>query len=243
MTTSLKAETIKFPNRNLAHLIRVPTSVDIQQIITALELSAPRALLVLNGGTARLDPEVGEQLGRLFDDLARLVIEEKVTVITGGTNAGVFALFGNALQKWGGPVAACVGVAVAARAKWTRLEPHHSHFVLVEGDSWGEETPIMYRLVAGLAINCPSLAIFAGGGQIVIEEMLQNVAQNREMILIAGSKGNTDAVVAARSGAPVSNGRIAQVIHEGQVTVLGINQPPGELATLVRSRLLDYEAA
>lgn len=243
MTTSLKTETVKFPNRNLAHLIRVPTSVDIQGIITALELSAPRALLVLNGGTASLDAHVKKQLSLMFAELARVVIEEKVTVITGGTNAGVFALFGNALQKWGGPVAACVGVAIAARAKWTRLEPHHSHFVLVEGDGWGEETPVMYGLVAALAGSCPSLAVFASGGRIVIEEMLQNVAQNREMILIAGSKGSTDVVVAARSDAPVSNGRIVQVIHEGQVTVLGINQPPGELATLVRSRLLDYAAA
>lgn len=239
MTTSLKAETIKFPNRNLAHLIKVPTGVDIQQIITALELSAPRALLVLNGGTASLDAHVKKQLSLMFAELARVVIEEKVTVITGGTNAGVFALFGNALQKWGGPVAACVGVAVAARAKWTRLEPHHSHFVLVEGDSWGEETPIMYGLVAGLATNCPSLAVFAGGGQIVIEEMLQNVAQKREMILMAGSKGKTDAVVAALSGAQTPAGRIARIAQEGRVTVFGIGQPPGELVALICSRLLD----
>jgi hypothetical protein len=130
-----------------------------------------------------------------------------------------------------------VGVAIAARAK-TRLEPHHSHFVLVEGDRWGEETPVMYRLVAALASNCPSLAIFASGGQTAITEMLQNVTQSREMILIAGSKGSTDAVVAALSGAPVLDERIKQIIREGRITVFGINQPPAELANLIHNQLL-----
>jgi hypothetical protein len=236
MAISLK--TIPFPNGNIARLARVPISADAQQVIIALELSAPRALLVLNGGTASLETDVREQLGPILAESARVVTEEEVTVITGGTNAGVFALFGEALQKWGGPTAPCIGVAVAGRAGLTRLEPHHTHFVSVEGDSWGEETPIMYRLAAALADNCPSLAVFASGGPTVITEMLQNVAQNREMILIAGSKGNTDAVVAACSGATNSDGRITRITREGRITTFEINQPPAELANLIRNQLL-----
>ena len=92
-----------------------------------------------------------ERLAGLFAALAGLVIEERITVITGGTEAGVFALFGQALAAQGGPAAPCVGVAITGRSAPDKLEPHHTNFVLVEGDTWGDETPVMYRLVAALA--------------------------------------------------------------------------------------------
>lgn len=233
-----KVETIRFPAGNSAILVRVSPEVDIDEVIRTLELGVPRALLVLNGQTADLEDKIEEQLKILFDDLVSVIVERKVTIITGGTNAGIFSLFGKSLQNLGGPVAPCVGVTIEGRASRKTLEPHHTHFVLVEGDSWGEETAAMYSLVDALARDRPSLAVFAGGGEITIAEMEQNVAQNREMILVAGSKGSTDDVVTALSDARLSDPRFEHIIRKGRITTFGIDQPPSGFSNLIRNRLL-----
>jgi len=233
-----KVETIRFPTGNSARLVRVSPGVDIDEVIRTLELGVPRALLVLNGRTADLEDNIEEQLKILFDDLANVIVERKITIITGGTNAGIFSLFGKALQNLGGPLAPCVGVTIAGRASQKTLEPHHTHFVLVEGDSWGEETAAMYRLVGALARDRPSLAVFAGGGEIAIAEMEQNVAQNREMIFVAGSKGSTDDVVTALSDARLSDPRFEHIIRKGRITTFGIDQPPSGFSNLICNRLL-----
>ncbi len=68
--------------------------------------------------------------------------------------------------------------------------------------------------------------------------MLQNVAQGRQMILVAGSGGVTDTVVAARSGSPASDERIQRIAREGQVTPSKLDQSSVEVPALIRSRLL-----
>lgn len=231
-------QTVEFPNGNVARLVRTPASVDIRQVIARLNLPVPRALLILNGGTARLEGAVRDRLEQLLAAVAGVVIEEGITLVTGGTNAGIFALLGAALAKTGPLKAPCIGVSVAGRAGIDQLEPHHSHFVLVEGEDWGEETPVMYDLAATLGRTCPSLAIFAGGGEITITEMRYNVLQKRELILIAGSKRSTDLAVAAHAGEDVADDRLIQITSAGRITVFGAHQPPTDLAALVRSRLL-----
>jgi SLOG in TRPM, prokaryote len=231
----IEARAIELHNGNRARLVRVPQEVDVERVIRALELPASaRALLILNGGTAELARDVRQRIEELFTDLARLVVEEQVSVLTGGTEAGVFALFGQALEKYGGPVAPCVGVVAAKQIETTRLEPHHSHFVLVEG----QETRVMYRLAAALASHCPSVALFASGGQVTLSEMLENVSQEREMILIAGGKGSTDAVIAASRGVTGSDERVTRIAREARLTVFDIHQSTPELSYLVGSRLL-----
>jgi hypothetical protein len=243
ITASLEVETVAFPNTRAALLVKVAPGVDAEQVIAALGLSTPRALLILSGGTKDLDAGIEEQLRPAFDGIVRVVTEKEIAVLTGGTNEGVFALFGQALQEQGGPTADCIGVAITGRAWPARLEPHHSHFVLVEGERWGEETDLMYRLAAALASDCPSVAVFAGGGPVVIEEMGQNVAQNREMILLVGGGGNTDAVVAARAKGSNAIGDIAEIASRGRITEFSIDRPPTELAELIRNRLLHAEPA
>jgi hypothetical protein len=244
-------------------LLQVPVDIDARQVIADLALPAPRAVLILNGGAAELTPELQERLAGLFAELAGLIVEEKITVITGGTEAGVFGLFGQALSAWSGPTAPCLGVAITGQSAPKILEPHHTHFVLVEGNNWSDETPVMYRLATVLAEQCLSLAMFAGGGAIVIDEMLQNVAQARQMILLAGSGRSTDAVInmipepppagsqrltrlsqlnrfiSPKLGISDREARLRQIRREGRITVFDIAGEPTAFAALVRSRLLN----
>ena len=93
-------ETIRFSNSRSAKLARVSSNVNIKTLVNELSLDSPRALLILNGGTAKLKSNFAEKLSILFEELVSIVIRERITVITGGTNAGIFLLFGKALRKF-----------------------------------------------------------------------------------------------------------------------------------------------
>jgi hypothetical protein len=88
--TQIQSETIHFPAGNQARLIQAPEGATAGEIARMLELPPPRALLVLNGGTAELTEDLQAQLARLLGDgLARVVAEERITVARNAhTSAG-----------------------------------------------------------------------------------------------------------------------------------------------------------
>jgi hypothetical protein len=234
-------EQISFNDQRRARSIRTGQKEAISRTLAALELPTHRSLLILNGGTATTDTSLEAALKPvLVDGLARVVCDEEITTITGGTDAGIFHLFGQGLGRWG-RTAPCIGVAVHSLVSWpgqpageAHLEPHHSHFVLVEGERWGDETETMYALAAALGNDCPSVAVFAGGGEIALHEMLVNVAQGRSMILLAGSGRAVDAVLAARRGQSPDDPRVAQIAGKGKIIAYDIASAPSTLVQLVR---------
>lgn len=239
-------DAIEFENGNRAAVVRVPRETPASHIIAGLHLSSPRAVLILNGGTAELDDEVATQLGlALRDGVARFAAEEQTLVLTGATDAGIFHLFGEGIARYGRR-APCIGVAVESLVRWAGkqngiapLEPHHSHFVLVEGDDWGDETDIMYALAEALSRDVPSVAVFAGGGNICIEEMQKNVAQGRVMVLLAGSGRATDAVIAAARGRTADDRRIAAIAEQGRIRVVDIAAGDAAVHAALRDTLFE----
>jgi hypothetical protein len=237
-----------------ASIVVVPPAADGGDIKTALELPDLRGLVVLNGGTDDLSPAVRERLSRMLrDGLARVVIEEGLTAVTGGTDAGIFQLFGNALgERAKGP---CIGVApaglVEAEVQQTTagsdaprvpLEPHHTHFVLVEADQWGGETDVMLSLVKALAADAPSLTVLASGGDVAKREILAHVRSGREIVVIAGSGRLADEIVEAVVRPGAARDPEVTEIASGRVTVVDAEAPPSVLAALVRNRLAPSKA-
>src|SRR5207248_3354275 len=111
--------------------------------------------------------------------LARVASEERITFVTGGTDAGVFALLGEGFDAWP-RTAPCIGVAPrkcialspeeSAITDRAALESHHTHFVFTGGIEWGDETKLMCALLNKLGARCPSIAVFAGGGDVTLGE-------------------------------------------------------------------------
>jgi len=227
-------------------ILLTPRKTRGDAILAALNVPRPRAVVVLNGGTDELAPDIASQLGRaLQEGLARVVIDDAITVVSGGTDAGVFALFGKGLDPRA--TAPCIGVAPAALIESSvgapsvgnrvSLEPHHTHFVLVEGDQWGDETKTMLSLVEALAEKARSVAILAGGGPIAKREVLEHVRQGREVILLEGSGRLADDLADVASGRAAAQDSETTEIGKGRLTVFDIRQPSSKLAALVRKRL------
>lgn len=241
----LTPQVIRFANGRAAPMLHVPQGTPPLAMMDALALARPRAMLIVNGGTGKIDADVTARLAELLQEgVARLVVDDHVTVMTGGTDAGIFALLGQGMAKRT-PSAPCIGVAVYNLATWpgrdageAPLEPHHSHFILVEGQDWGDETTTMYALAEELARGRPSAALFANGGEITIHEMLANVRQARPMILLAGSGRTTDAVLAVRGGGPTDDPRLVEIARYDGILVFDIHQTPDALRALIRSVLV-----
>lgn len=186
---------------------------------------------------------------RLIEEMARVVAEENVTLIDGGTQAGVMAMMGEACAD-AGARSPLIGVCPAALVCWPEgptgpgrvpLEPNHTHFVLTPGDRWGDETETMFALAATLSSGSPSLAILINGGTVARQEMVYNVRQGREIIVIQGSGRLADAIAAAVAGKTPQDGEIAFILGKGHITLLDVHENPTVLASQIRRKLLQED--
>lgn len=257
----MKLMTIAFPNGNRALALRLekatglaayaPAAADGLAIAEALGLPPPRAFLLVHGGASAMPPAQMDRLRRLAGGVARLVAEEVIAVIDGGTQAGVMQIVGEERARVEG-TAPLIGVCPAALVSWpggpassnlVPLEPNHTHFVLTAGEHWGAETKTMFALAAALSSDgVPSVAILANGGPIAQDEVLQDIRQGREIIVIRGSGRLADSIAATIMGdnEPPGN-EIAAIVREGHITLFDITDEPAALAALIRRKLFEKE--
>jgi len=241
----ISTDTIVFSDEARARVVFAPRDAPPEEVVRVLDVPVAPGVLVLNGGTVDFAPELEALLASLLaEGVARVVTEEGLTTITGGTDAGVFALFGGGLESRA--PGACIGVAPAALVTWpgrtlaaddaAPLEPHHSHFVLVDCDEWGDELPTMMRLTALLADKRPSAAVLAGGGDVTMRELAAHTEAGREVIVLGGSGRLADDVAAVVAGGASGEREVVEAAATGRVTVFDVGRGPKELRDLIRSR-------
>ena len=91
-----------------------------------------------------------------------------------------------------GPV---VGVAPAGRIdgrNHTPLEPHHSHALVVDAESWGDEIPVLMTLVRLLRRRGPVVVLIAGGGKQTLAEVKGHLTAETPVIALRGTGRSTD---------------------------------------------------
>ncbi len=118
------------------------------------------------------------------------------------------------------------------------LEPHHTHYFLVPGSNWGDESPWLAQIASSLADNHPSVTILINGGEIALVDAIENVKLNRPLIVIGGS-GRLADEIADSVFHPEKEMRqeIASLIQTGQVTVFNLSDPFSQLGQLLRKKL------
>lgn len=240
-TTFIKS----FPNGRRALSVRVNPETDAALIIDALNLPKCRRLLMLSGGANNMAPDKMSRLIELFTAIGRVIVQNGITVIDGGTESGVMKLMGEALGRAGRTRTAHIGVLPAhvpmaddGTTAEDMLEPNHSNFVLVEGDEWGSEVEQMYHLAAYLSQQTPSVALLVNGGEIALREIELNVEQGREIMVLAGSGRLADDIAQSIRNAsyPVSD-RVKAVVQQGRFSLVDLDEPPEVLINLLLQKL------
>lgn len=243
---------IHFPNGNQAQAIFPPTNTHTADLLRALGIQQPNAVILIAGGASKMDERLTPNLFRLCSDgIAQVATSFKALIIDGGTQAGVMAIMGQAeAEQQQRPT--LLGIAPAGRVIYpgksadmsnnegVSLNPNHSYFVLVEADEWGGETETMYKLAKTLSAGCPSVAVLINGGPITKCEILHNVRQKRPIIVIEGSGRLADEIARLWKEKPstIPDSQLTEITLHGNIHVFPLTGPAKGLIQLTK-RLLD----
>ena len=225
---------IEFSPRWSARALVVPPKVDGAELVAQLALPAPRAVVVVNGSTEEGTSASSVLVSAIVDGVAATIVDEGWTAVTGATDAGIFSLLGRAAATAGSLPAPWIGVAPLALVSWpghpsrsgsdvVPLEPHHSHFVLVEGDRWGDETPALLALTAALGrTGAPTAAVIAGGGAVARQELSGHARAERPIVALRGTGRLADEIAEATGNDAPDGGELAGIVRSGQVIVCDV---------------------
>jgi hypothetical protein len=83
------------------------------------------------------------------------------------------------------------------------LQPHHTHFLLVPGDHWGDESPWIARVATLLAGEAPSVTLLVNGGEISRQDVAHSLAAGRPVLVVAGTGRLADELAGSQERSPL----------------------------------------
>jgi SLOG in TRPM, prokaryote len=208
--------------------VRVDGREDLGTAVERLGL-ARAPVLVLVGGAAHMS---GADTARVRDALAHAIVpvveRAGATVVDGATKVGVMELAGDVRAELGARFP-LVGVIVAALVGDAELDDRHTHFVLVPGEEWGDESELLAAFAAAVADGSPSVTVLANGGDIAWDDVAVSIAEERRVVVLADSGRTADELAAAATTR-------ARSLHEsGFVAVVPVTDSDAIGAALARA--------
>lgn len=241
----------QFSNGQRASVLYATDAMSYSQVLSMLGLHSPTANLVVIGGASNMSSESLQRLSAVFEMvLAPLVQELGITVLDGGTDAGVIQMMGQARGIVDGTFN-LLGVAPQSKVKLPQeitreserrkdLEPHHTSFCLIPGENWGSESPWLAQLATTLAGSSPSVTLMINGGKVALADLQANLATGRPAIVLAGSGRMADAIVTAIHNSTSADPAIASIISQyypHKLSVFDLSSPLANLAKRLRQIL------
>ena len=238
--------TIHFADGHFAPAVRVKRDDDPQTIIDLFNLLVPCPALFISGGAGAMTPDdIAATRDIIADGIADFAEKHRLAVVDGGTDSGVMQMLGQVRRerRYRFPL---IGVAPIGRVSYPGhespdheaiLHEGHSHFVLVEGNQWGDESPMLVNLVRKLSLNKPSLGVLINGGLIAEKDVYIATTQGENsipMIVLEGSGRKADEIATALSTGETESKIIKAIISGGRITVASIKAG----ATALRERLM-----
>jgi hypothetical protein len=207
MTDNLVLEQIRFAESKALKISILQTSA-ISTALHSLGFKKSRPVIVLVGGTGAFQAEERELIHRVMQALFDVAQSTHAAMIDGGTQAGIMAAAGQIHQQ-GGYDFPLIGVAAEGTVTWpgrklsvlrklrrgrsAPLDPHHTHFILVPGKNWGDESSWIAEVASQLAGDQPSVTILINGGKISHDQDVPNNLQSgHSVFVIEGSGGAAD---------------------------------------------------
>ncbi|NEO30823.1 MAG: hypothetical protein F6K36_10395 [Symploca sp. SIO3C6] len=239
---------LTFKNQKTALALQINESVDLSTVLDQMELQCTHPVIVVVGGASLMSDESLARLRLLFVEvIAPLAQQLGAFVVDGGTDAGVMRMMGQARAEIGGTFP-LIGIAPVDKIALpgcphspvadTLLEPNHTHFVLIPGDSWGDESPWLSRVATALAKGAPSVTILVNGGEIALLDVSENVKAGRQVVVLAGSGRLADEITrAVRYPEQKARECISQLLQKGHLTLFDLSERLTHLSKILNQKL------
>jgi hypothetical protein len=192
----MRTQKIDFPDGEVPCVFPDERS-DLAQAISELKLEDNYPVIVLiGGGIDELQAEVTQQA---IQTISRIAEDIHALVICGGTDMGVMAGIGQTRAKnhYKFPL---VGITIEDQVTWPagprstkflwwgkqrwQLEPHYSHFILVPGSEFGDESPWIVDAATLLSKGRRSVTILINGGEISRKDIELSLEHGRPVIAL-----------------------------------------------------------
>jgi len=229
---------IRFSEEQYSPALRIDTEEDAQIIINTFGLLHPRPALFITGGASRMTEEDVQRTREIMNDgIAHFAEQHNLTVIDGGTEAGVMQMIGEArkMHQYKFPLIGCApyykvtypGSEVIEGAD-APLQAGHSHFVLVNSHEWGGESQTIVNLTRAIAARQrPMIGVLINGGAIAERDVYYATAlgDNRIPILVLDGSGRTaDNISTAFKTQQTDNKLIRAIIKGGDIRLAPLDE-------------------
>jgi hypothetical protein len=193
----MRKEKIYFPDQQTFCVFPNQRS-ELPQAIADLNLKDRYAVIVLIGGD--IDEHQAVATLQAVKTISKIAEEMHIVIVCGGTNMGVMAEVGQIRrqQHYKFPL---VGVAPEGLVAWPggphstkflwwgekrwQLESHYSHFILVPGNQFGDESPWIVDTATALSKDHRSVTILINGGEISRKDINLSLEQGRPVIALS----------------------------------------------------------
>lgn len=193
------AQKIHF-NEEQAICVFPNTITDLEQNISTMELKGAYPVIVLIGGD--ILARQAAITSAATQTLAKVAEEMNALVICGGTDMGVMAEIG-AVRKQNGYKFPLVGITPKELVTWPggphgknflglgkkrwNLAEHYTHFILVPGSEFGDESLWIIEAARILSGNHRSVTILINGGEVSRKDIELSVKSGRPVIAMGGT--------------------------------------------------------
>ena len=193
----MRTEKIYFPHQQALCVFPNERS-DLEQATSELGLKGRYPVIVLIGG--EIDEQQADATQRAIQTISRVAEDMHAVVICGGTDMGVMAEIGQ-IRSQKGYKFPLVGIPPEELVTWPggprstkflwwgkqrwQLEPHYSHFILVPGSQFGDESPWIVDTATRLSKDQRSVTILINGGEVSRKDIQLSLENGRQVIVLS----------------------------------------------------------
>jgi hypothetical protein len=214
---------ISFKGDNTVKAAYISDNIDINKAIEELKIPHPETVLVLVGGAGGIGWLDKFPMRKAIGIVTRLAEETHSVVIDGGTQAGIMTEIGKQRKrnKFSFPLIGVVFDSLLMKEEpKSILDPNHTHFFLIPGEDWGDESEWISKIATTIAGDKKSITILVNGGKISRTDVEYSLMENRPTFVMRGT------------------GRLAdEITLTGKVVAIDISQKPDDILQFLKTRL------
>jgi len=196
---------------------------DIQEALIELKIPHPEKVIVLVGGAGGIGFIDKFPMRKAVGIVAQLAEETNSLVVDGGTQAGIMAEIGRQRKKnkFTFPLVGVVFDSLLMQEEPASiLDANHTHFFLIPGNNWGDESSWIAKIATVIAIEKKSITVLVNGGKISRSDVEYSLLANRPTFVMRGT------------------GRLAdEITLTGNVYPIDISTKSNGILELLKSRL------